>query len=164
MEVYLLDTSIQSDHREIEGRVMVTDFESVPEEDGTRFHRQVSTALWWEGCLCPYPHPGGGWGLPSKSVAAVLLGYSPQLSLSPPCHQLWEGCSSIQPLADLLWGGGVFLMWSLCWLSRPASVTAMAPTWQGWSAAGMPAWPRVPACVACACSTAKGRARSAAPS
>ncbi|XP_077851753.1 proprotein convertase subtilisin/kexin type 9 isoform X20 [Macaca mulatta] len=43
VEVYLLDTSIQSDHREIEGRVMVTDFESVPEEDGTRFHRQVIT-------------------------------------------------------------------------------------------------------------------------
>ncbi|XP_011829229.1 PREDICTED: proprotein convertase subtilisin/kexin type 9 [Mandrillus leucophaeus] len=42
VEVYLLDTSIQSDHREIEGRVMVTDFESVPEEDGTRFHRQAS--------------------------------------------------------------------------------------------------------------------------
>uniref|UniRef100_A0A7N9D9N8 Proprotein convertase subtilisin/kexin type 9 n=1 Tax=Macaca fascicularis TaxID=9541 RepID=A0A7N9D9N8_MACFA len=42
VEVYLLDTGIQSDHREIEGRVMVTDFESVPEEDGTRFHRQAS--------------------------------------------------------------------------------------------------------------------------
>ncbi|XP_069336148.1 proprotein convertase subtilisin/kexin type 9 isoform X5 [Eulemur rufifrons] len=42
VEVYLLDTSIQSGHREIEGRVTVTDFESVPEEDGTRFHRQAS--------------------------------------------------------------------------------------------------------------------------
>ncbi|XP_010345140.1 proprotein convertase subtilisin/kexin type 9 isoform X2 [Saimiri boliviensis] len=42
VEVYLLDTSIQSGHREIEGRVMVTDFGSVPEEDGTRFHRQAS--------------------------------------------------------------------------------------------------------------------------
>ncbi|XP_040612979.1 proprotein convertase subtilisin/kexin type 9 isoform X2 [Mesocricetus auratus] len=42
VEVYLLDTSIQSDHREIEGRVTVTDFNSVPEEDGTRFHRQAS--------------------------------------------------------------------------------------------------------------------------
>lgn len=42
VEVYLLDTSIQSGHREIEGRVIVTDFESVPEEDGTRFHRQAS--------------------------------------------------------------------------------------------------------------------------
>lgn len=41
VEVYLLDTSIQSDHREIEGRVTITDFNSVPEEDGTRFHRQV---------------------------------------------------------------------------------------------------------------------------
>lgn len=45
MEVYLLDTSIQSGHREIEGRVTITDFNSVPEEDGTRFHRQVSVAL-----------------------------------------------------------------------------------------------------------------------
>lgn len=45
MEVYLLDTSIQSDHREIEGRVTITDFNSVPEEDGTRFHRQVSVSL-----------------------------------------------------------------------------------------------------------------------
>uniref|UniRef100_A0A8C0XCE6 Proprotein convertase subtilisin/kexin type 9 n=1 Tax=Castor canadensis TaxID=51338 RepID=A0A8C0XCE6_CASCN len=42
VEVYLLDTSIQSGHREILGRVTVTDFESVPEEDGTRFHRQAS--------------------------------------------------------------------------------------------------------------------------
>ncbi|XP_052573550.1 proprotein convertase subtilisin/kexin type 9 isoform X5 [Peromyscus californicus insignis] len=42
VEVYLLDTSIQSDHREIEGRVTITDFNSVPEEDGTRFHRQAS--------------------------------------------------------------------------------------------------------------------------
>ncbi|NXC45819.1 PCSK9 convertase, partial [Penelope pileata] len=42
VEVYLLDTSVQSGHREIEGRVLVTDFENVPEEDGTRFHRQAS--------------------------------------------------------------------------------------------------------------------------
>lgn len=42
VEIYLLDTSVQSTHREIEGRVLVTDFENVPEEDGTRFHRQVS--------------------------------------------------------------------------------------------------------------------------
>ncbi|KAM4641627.1 proprotein convertase subtilisin/kexin type 9 [Discoglossus pictus] len=42
VEVYLLDTSIQSSHREIEGKVFVTDFENVPEEDGTRFHRQAS--------------------------------------------------------------------------------------------------------------------------
>ncbi|XP_029474204.1 proprotein convertase subtilisin/kexin type 9 isoform X2 [Rhinatrema bivittatum] len=42
VEVYLLDTSIQSSHREIEGKVYVADFESVPEEDGVRFHRQAS--------------------------------------------------------------------------------------------------------------------------
>ncbi|XP_054836732.1 proprotein convertase subtilisin/kexin type 9 [Eublepharis macularius] len=42
VEVYLLDTSVQSNHREIEGRLFVTDFENVPEEDGTRFHRQAS--------------------------------------------------------------------------------------------------------------------------
>ncbi|GAB1288694.1 Proprotein convertase subtilisin/kexin type 9 [Apodemus speciosus] len=42
VEVYLLDTSIQSGHREIEGRVTITNFNSVPEEDGTRFHRQAS--------------------------------------------------------------------------------------------------------------------------
>ncbi|XP_026964210.1 proprotein convertase subtilisin/kexin type 9 isoform X1 [Sagmatias obliquidens] len=42
VEVYFLDTSIQSGHREIEGRVVVTDFENVPEEDGTRFHRQAN--------------------------------------------------------------------------------------------------------------------------
>ncbi|XP_051510537.1 proprotein convertase subtilisin/kexin type 9 [Myxocyprinus asiaticus] len=40
--VYLMDTSIQVGHREIEGRVMVTDFNSVPEEDGVRIHRQAS--------------------------------------------------------------------------------------------------------------------------
>ncbi|KAG8436869.1 hypothetical protein GDO86_007815 [Hymenochirus boettgeri] len=42
VEVYLLDTSIQSNHREIEGKVFVTDFQNVPEEDGTRFNRQAS--------------------------------------------------------------------------------------------------------------------------
>ncbi|XP_029110846.1 proprotein convertase subtilisin/kexin type 9 [Scleropages formosus] len=40
--VYLLDTSVQSTHREIEGRVLITDFNSVPEEDGVRVHRQAS--------------------------------------------------------------------------------------------------------------------------
>lgn len=39
--VYLLDTSVQVTHRELEDRVMVTDFNSVPEEDGVRVHRQV---------------------------------------------------------------------------------------------------------------------------
>ncbi|XP_058159499.1 proprotein convertase subtilisin/kexin type 9 isoform X2 [Dasypus novemcinctus] len=42
VEVHLLDTSVQSGHREIEGRVTVTDFENIPEEDGTRFHRQAN--------------------------------------------------------------------------------------------------------------------------
>ncbi|XP_063154076.1 proprotein convertase subtilisin/kexin type 9 [Candoia aspera] len=42
VEVYLLDTGVQSTHREIEGRIFVTEFENVPEEDGTRFHRQAS--------------------------------------------------------------------------------------------------------------------------
>ncbi|NXY20073.1 PCSK9 convertase, partial [Atrichornis clamosus] len=42
VEIYLLDTSVQSTHREIEGRVLVTSFESVPEEDSTHFHRQAS--------------------------------------------------------------------------------------------------------------------------
>ncbi|NWI62999.1 PCSK9 convertase, partial [Todus mexicanus] len=42
VEIYLLDTSVQSTHREIEGRVFVTDFENIPEEDGTHFHRQAS--------------------------------------------------------------------------------------------------------------------------
>ncbi|XP_077005643.1 proprotein convertase subtilisin/kexin type 9 [Tamandua tetradactyla] len=42
VEVCLLDTSIQSGHQEIEGRVTVTDFENMPEEDGTRFHRQAN--------------------------------------------------------------------------------------------------------------------------
>ncbi|XP_066532805.1 proprotein convertase subtilisin/kexin type 9 [Hoplias malabaricus] len=40
--LYLMDTSIQTGHREIEGRVMVTDFNSVPEEDGVRVHRQAN--------------------------------------------------------------------------------------------------------------------------
>ncbi|NXY58069.1 PCSK9 convertase, partial [Callaeas wilsoni] len=42
VEIYLLDTSVQSTHREIEGRVTVTGFENIPEEDGTHFHRQAS--------------------------------------------------------------------------------------------------------------------------
>ncbi|KAI4889057.1 hypothetical protein NFI96_014661 [Prochilodus magdalenae] len=40
--LYLMDTSVQTTHREIEGRVMVTDFSSVPEEDGVRVHRQAN--------------------------------------------------------------------------------------------------------------------------
>ncbi|NWV52717.1 PCSK9 convertase, partial [Daphoenositta chrysoptera] len=42
VEIYLLDTGVQSTHREMEGRVTVTGFESIPEEDGTHFHRQAS--------------------------------------------------------------------------------------------------------------------------
>ncbi|XP_045905850.1 proprotein convertase subtilisin/kexin type 9 [Micropterus dolomieu] len=41
-EVYLMDGSIQSTHREVEGRVLITDFNNVPEEDGVRVHRQAS--------------------------------------------------------------------------------------------------------------------------
>ena len=42
-EVYLMDGSVQSSHREVEGRVLITDFNDVPEEDGVRVHRQVNT-------------------------------------------------------------------------------------------------------------------------
>uniref|UniRef100_A0A6I8N7P4 Proprotein convertase subtilisin/kexin type 9 n=1 Tax=Ornithorhynchus anatinus TaxID=9258 RepID=A0A6I8N7P4_ORNAN len=42
VDVQLLDTSIQSGHRELDGRAFVTDFQHVPDEDGTRFHRQAS--------------------------------------------------------------------------------------------------------------------------
>lgn len=41
VEVYLMDGSVQSSHREVEGRVLITDFTNVPEEDGVRVHRQV---------------------------------------------------------------------------------------------------------------------------
>ncbi|XP_060887825.1 proprotein convertase subtilisin/kexin type 9 [Labrus mixtus] len=40
--VYLMDSSVQSSHREVEGRVIITDFNNVPEEDGVRVHRQAS--------------------------------------------------------------------------------------------------------------------------
>ncbi|NXY00853.1 PCSK9 convertase, partial [Pteruthius melanotis] len=42
VDIYLLDTSVQGTHREIEGKVTVTGFESIPEENGTHFHRQAS--------------------------------------------------------------------------------------------------------------------------
>ncbi|NXA04686.1 PCSK9 convertase, partial [Sapayoa aenigma] len=42
VEIYLLDTSVQSTHREIEGKVLITSFESTLEEDSTHFHRQAS--------------------------------------------------------------------------------------------------------------------------
>ncbi|GCB74653.1 hypothetical protein scyTo_0003744, partial [Scyliorhinus torazame] len=42
VEVYLMDTSVQRNHREIEGKVLVADFENAPEEDGTRFYRQAN--------------------------------------------------------------------------------------------------------------------------
>ncbi|XP_039983637.1 proprotein convertase subtilisin/kexin type 9 isoform X3 [Xiphias gladius] len=41
-EVYLMDGSVQSSHREVGGRVLITDFNNVPEEDGVRVHRQSS--------------------------------------------------------------------------------------------------------------------------
>ncbi|XP_026201151.1 proprotein convertase subtilisin/kexin type 9 isoform X2 [Anabas testudineus] len=41
-EVYLMDGSVQTSHREVEGRVLITDFNDVPEEDGVRVHRQAS--------------------------------------------------------------------------------------------------------------------------
>ncbi|XP_068174642.1 proprotein convertase subtilisin/kexin type 9 isoform X2 [Antennarius striatus] len=41
-EVYLMDGSVHSSHREVEGRVVITDFNSVPEEEGVRIHRQAS--------------------------------------------------------------------------------------------------------------------------
>uniref|UniRef100_A0A3P9M1C6 Proprotein convertase subtilisin/kexin type 9 n=1 Tax=Oryzias latipes TaxID=8090 RepID=A0A3P9M1C6_ORYLA len=41
-EVYLMDGSIQSSHREVEGRVLITDFNNVPEEDGVRVRKQAS--------------------------------------------------------------------------------------------------------------------------
>ncbi|XP_076583189.1 proprotein convertase subtilisin/kexin type 9 [Chaetodon auriga] len=41
-EVYLMDGSVQSSHREVEGRVFITDFNNIPEEDGVRVHRQAS--------------------------------------------------------------------------------------------------------------------------
>ncbi|KAK2907620.1 hypothetical protein Q8A73_008693 [Channa argus] len=41
-EVFLMDGSIQSSHREVEGRVLITDFSNVPEEDGVRVHSQTS--------------------------------------------------------------------------------------------------------------------------
>lgn len=41
-EVYLMDGSVQTTHREVEGRVLITDFDNVPDEDGVRVHRQAS--------------------------------------------------------------------------------------------------------------------------
>ncbi|XP_031410846.1 proprotein convertase subtilisin/kexin type 9, partial [Meleagris gallopavo] len=42
VQIYLLDTSVQSTHREIAGRVFITDFQNIPEEDSSRFHKQAS--------------------------------------------------------------------------------------------------------------------------
>lgn len=41
-EVFLMDSSVQSSHREIEDHVLITDFSNIPEEDGVRVHRQAS--------------------------------------------------------------------------------------------------------------------------
>lgn len=41
-EVYLMDGSVQTSHREVEGRVLITDVSNIPEEDGVRVHRQAS--------------------------------------------------------------------------------------------------------------------------
>lgn len=146
VEVYLLDTSMHSGHREVEGRVTVTDFENVPEEDETRFHRQARRAarpsplnLRWVVTATP-------------ECTAVLLFHS--------CHCPLPAisCGVGRPIQHLLiyrWAVG-FLTRALCWSSRRTSVTATAPTWRVWSAAMMLAWPRAPAS---ACSTARARAR-----
>uniref|UniRef100_A0A665VV25 Proprotein convertase subtilisin/kexin type 9 n=1 Tax=Echeneis naucrates TaxID=173247 RepID=A0A665VV25_ECHNA len=42
VEVYLMDGSVQSSHREVQGRVRITDFNNIPEEDGVRVHRQAN--------------------------------------------------------------------------------------------------------------------------
>ncbi|OXB64568.1 hypothetical protein ASZ78_016020 [Callipepla squamata] len=42
VQIYLLDTSVQSTHREMAGRVLISNFQNVPEGDGTHFHRQTS--------------------------------------------------------------------------------------------------------------------------
>lgn len=36
-----MDGHVQDSHREIDGRVVITDFSNIPEEDGVRNHRQV---------------------------------------------------------------------------------------------------------------------------
>uniref|UniRef100_A0A3P8V633 Proprotein convertase subtilisin/kexin type 9 n=1 Tax=Cynoglossus semilaevis TaxID=244447 RepID=A0A3P8V633_CYNSE len=41
-EVFLMDGHVQDSHREIDGRVVITDFSNIPEEDGVRNHRQSS--------------------------------------------------------------------------------------------------------------------------
>lgn len=104
VEIYLLDTSVQSTHREIEGRVLVTDFESVPEEDGTRFHRQVSSEVPHAGKSIPLhpPNPGQAPGASQEkrdawltakcqaghaAVGAVVLGDVGILSVV--CLELW---------------------------------------------------------------------------
>ncbi|XP_068448967.1 proprotein convertase subtilisin/kexin type 9 isoform X1 [Clinocottus analis] len=40
--VYLMDGGVQTSHREIEGRVLITEFSNVPEEGGVRVHRQAA--------------------------------------------------------------------------------------------------------------------------
>uniref|UniRef100_A0A8C2TK00 Proprotein convertase subtilisin/kexin type 9 n=1 Tax=Coturnix japonica TaxID=93934 RepID=A0A8C2TK00_COTJA len=42
VQIYLLDTSVQSTHREIAGRVLITGFQNVPEEESSHIHRQAS--------------------------------------------------------------------------------------------------------------------------
>lgn len=44
-EVFLMDGSVQSSHREMEGRVRIADFNNIPDEDGVRVHRQVMQLL-----------------------------------------------------------------------------------------------------------------------
>ncbi|CAL8307099.1 unnamed protein product [Lota lota] len=41
-EVFLMDGSVRTFHRELEGRVLVTDFNGAPKEDGLRVHRRTS--------------------------------------------------------------------------------------------------------------------------
>ncbi|NXY75393.1 PCSK9 convertase, partial [Glareola pratincola] len=77
VEIYLLDTGVRSSHREIEGRVLVADFESVPEEDGTRFHRQVSPEVPHAAARPQHPPAPSkpcpaSWGFPGQGGRLVL--------------------------------------------------------------------------------------------
>lgn len=97
--MYLLDTSIQSGHREIKDKVLVTDFENVTEEDGIYFHKQVSPApvtilevggahrpeCWHRGCTTSLAFP------------ALILPSLPSA--------VGQGCWSLQP--PLLMSGGM---------------------------------------------------------
>lgn len=114
-----MDGSIHSSHREVEGRVHITDFNSIPEEDGVRVHRQVTHIKFLlfnntRSCGCVHVHPSSLCRPASATVMVhtlqgLLVGRTPVLL--EVLLLIWSVCSTVRgkELCLELWQVGLYL-------------------------------------------------------